>query len=35
LPFYYIPIRINFHDCEDIKFDKLIMDYVQKSIRSR
>jgi tetraacyldisaccharide 4'-kinase len=35
LPFYYIPIRIRFHDCEDIRFDKLIMDYVQKNIRSR
>jgi tetraacyldisaccharide 4'-kinase len=31
LPFYYVPIRINFHDCDEIKFDKLILDYVQKS----
>lgn len=35
LPFYYVPIRIKFHDCDDIKFDKLILDYVQKSIGSR
>jgi tetraacyldisaccharide 4'-kinase len=32
LPFYYIPIRIKFHDCDTIGFDKLILDYVQKSI---
>jgi tetraacyldisaccharide 4'-kinase len=35
LPFYYVPIRTRFHDCDEIKFDKLILDYVQKSIRSR
>ena len=35
LPFYYVPIRINFHDCDEIRFDKLILDYVQKSIGSR
>ena len=35
LPVYYIPIRINFHDCDEIKFDKLILDYVRKSIGSR
>jgi tetraacyldisaccharide 4'-kinase len=35
LPVYYIPIRIKFHDCEEIRFDKLILDYVQKSIGSR
>ena len=35
LPFYYIPIRINFHDCDEIRFDKLILDYVQKSYGSR
>jgi tetraacyldisaccharide 4'-kinase len=34
LPVYYIPIRIKFHDCNDVKFDKLILDYVQKSIGS-
>jgi tetraacyldisaccharide 4'-kinase len=35
LPVYYVPIRIKFHDCDDIRFDKLILDYVQKSIGSR
>ena len=35
LPFYYIPIRIKFHDCDEIRFDKLILDYVQKSIGGR
>ena len=35
LPFYYIPIRVKFHECDEIKFDKLILDYVQKSIGSR
>jgi tetraacyldisaccharide 4'-kinase len=35
LPVYYVPIRIKFHDCEDVRFDKLILDYVQKSIGSR
>jgi len=35
LPVYYVPIMIKFHDCDDIRFDKLILDYVQKSISSR
>jgi tetraacyldisaccharide 4'-kinase len=35
LPFYYVPIKVNFHDCDEIRFDKLILDYVQKSIGSR
>jgi tetraacyldisaccharide 4'-kinase len=35
LPVYYVPIRIKFHDCEELKFDKLILDYVHKSIGSR
>jgi tetraacyldisaccharide 4'-kinase len=35
LPVYYVPIRIKFHDCDEIRFDKLILDYVQKSIGSR
>mgnify|MGYP001438283936 CR=1 FL=1 len=35
LPVYYVPIRIRFHDCDELKFEKLILDYVQKSIRSR
>jgi tetraacyldisaccharide 4'-kinase len=35
LPFYYIPITVKFHDCDELKFDKLILDYVQKSIGSR
>jgi tetraacyldisaccharide 4'-kinase len=32
LPVYYIPMRINFHDCDEVKFDKLILEYVHKSI---
>jgi tetraacyldisaccharide 4'-kinase len=32
LPVYYVPIRIRFHECDEMRFDKLIMDYVQKSI---
>jgi tetraacyldisaccharide 4'-kinase len=35
LPFYYVPIKVNFHDCDEIRFDKMILDYVQKSIGSR
>jgi tetraacyldisaccharide 4'-kinase len=35
LPVYYVPIRIKFHDCDEVRFDKLILDYVQKSIGSR
>jgi len=35
LPVYYIPIRIKFHDCDEIRFDKMILDYVHKSIGSR
>ena len=35
LPFYYVPIRVKFHDCDEIRFDKLIQDYVQKNIASR
>jgi tetraacyldisaccharide 4'-kinase len=35
LPVYYVPIRIQFHDCDEIRFDKLILDYVHKSIGSR
>jgi tetraacyldisaccharide 4'-kinase len=35
MPFYYIPIRVKFHDCDEPKFDKLILDYVRKSIGSR
>jgi tetraacyldisaccharide 4'-kinase len=35
LPVYYVPIRIKFHDCDEISFDKLILDYVHKSIGSR
>jgi len=34
LPVYYVPIRIKFHDCDEIRFDKLVLDYVQKSIGS-
>jgi len=32
LPVYYIPVRIKFHDCDEVRFDKLILEYVQKSI---
>jgi tetraacyldisaccharide 4'-kinase len=32
LPVYYVPIQIRFHECDEMKFDKLIVDYVQKSI---
>lgn len=32
LPVYYIPIKIRFHECDEMRFDKLILDYVQKSI---
>jgi tetraacyldisaccharide 4'-kinase len=35
LPVYYVPIRIKFHDCEEIKFDKVILDYIHKNIGSR
>jgi tetraacyldisaccharide 4'-kinase len=35
LPFYYVPITIKFHDCDEMKFDKVILDYVHKSIGSR
>jgi tetraacyldisaccharide 4'-kinase len=34
LPFYYVPIRIKFHDCDEIRYDKLILDYVKRSIKS-
>lgn len=34
LPVYYIPVRVRFHDCDEVKFDKLILDYVQQSIGS-
>jgi tetraacyldisaccharide 4'-kinase len=32
LPVYYIPILIKFHDFDELSFDKMILDYVQKSI---
>ena len=35
LPVYYIPIRIRIHNGDEIKFEKLVIDYVQKSIGSR
>lgn len=35
LPVYYIPIRIKFHDSDEVSFDKLILDYVHKNIGSR
>jgi hypothetical protein len=35
LSVYYVPIRIKFHDCDEVIFDKLILDYVHKSIGSR
>lgn len=35
LPVYYVPVRIKFHDCDEVRFDKLILEYVQKNIGSR
>jgi tetraacyldisaccharide 4'-kinase len=35
LPVYYIPIRIRFHECDESRFDKMILDYVQKSYPDR
>lgn len=32
LPIYYIPITVKFHDIDELKFDKVILDYVQKSL---
>lgn len=32
MPVFYIPIRVSFHDCDESRLDKLILDYVQKSI---
>jgi tetraacyldisaccharide 4'-kinase len=34
LPVYYIPITVKFHDNDELKFDKIILDYVQKNIGS-
>jgi tetraacyldisaccharide 4'-kinase len=31
LPVYYIPIRIQFHQCDELRFDKLIRSYVNKN----
>jgi len=30
LPIYYIPIRVNFHKCDDARFDKCVLEYVRK-----
>jgi tetraacyldisaccharide 4'-kinase len=30
LPIFYIPIRVNFHKCDDTSFDKCVNDYVKK-----
>lgn len=35
LPLFYIPIEINFHEKDKMKFDKLITDYVEQNQRSR
>lgn len=35
LPVYYVPIRIRFHDCDEVRFDKMVLDYVQKDIPGR
>jgi tetraacyldisaccharide 4'-kinase len=31
LPVYYIPIRIRFHHCDDVRFDKFILSYAERS----
>ena len=30
VPVYYLPIRIRFHHCDDIRFDKYILSNVEK-----
>ncbi len=35
LPVYYIPIRVVLHNGDEVKFDKLIQEYVHKTIGSR
>ena len=33
LPVYYLPIRVCFHHCDDIRFDKFILSHVSKHQR--
>jgi len=35
LPFFYLPIEIDFHEKDKQKFDKLILDYVGQNQRNR
>lgn len=30
MPIFYIPIRVNFHKCDDARFDKCVIDYVKR-----
>jgi tetraacyldisaccharide 4'-kinase len=30
LPVFYIPIKVNFHKCDDARFDKCVKEYVEK-----
>jgi tetraacyldisaccharide 4'-kinase len=32
LPVYFVPIIVRFHDCDEGRFDKMMLDYVQKNI---
>ncbi len=32
LPVYQVPITVRFHDCDEVRFDKMMLDYVQKNI---
>jgi len=34
LPFYYLPIKMEFHDTGTPTFDEVILDYVKKNRRS-
>ena len=31
LPVYYVPIRVQFHQCDEVRFDKFILSYVDKN----
>lgn len=31
LPVYYLPIRIRFHNCDEVRFDKFILSYVERN----
>jgi tetraacyldisaccharide 4'-kinase len=34
LPLYYLPIRVKFHHCDESRFDKVILNYVEKNLRN-